>query len=117
MPFISTSEVKEKREALKKEFPKVKFSVTCRDYSQICVAIMEAPFKIEKAHETVNQFWIEENYKNSPEIMKFLLRVKEIINEGNYTVTEDADYGSIPCFYINIEFGKWDKPYKQISVS
>jgi hypothetical protein len=115
MPFISTEEVKKKRNALKKEFPNVKFSITCRHYTQICVNILEAPFDIsEVTHRQVNQFYIKDNFKNSPELCNFLLKVKEIINEGNYTESEDSDYGNIPSFYIHIEFGKWDVPYKKI---
>jgi hypothetical protein len=114
MPFISTEEVKKKRNALKKEFPKIKFSITCRHYIQICVNIMEAPFEITKEQENVNYYYIKEHYKDSPEVMNFLLKVKEIINEGNYTESEDSDYGNIPSFYIHIEFGKRDVPYKKI---
>ncbi len=114
MPYITTEAVKKKRETLKREFPKVKFSVTCKDYSSIHVNIMEAPFDIEKEHKVVNDCHIENHYKNSPEVMKFLLRVKEIINEGNCIESVDGDYGSIPAFYINIEFGRWDRPYKKV---
>lgn len=115
MPFISTEEVKKKRNALKKKFPNVKFSVTCKHYRKINVAIMESPFDIpENAHRSVNQFYIKEDFRNSPELCNFLLRIKEIINEGNYIESEDGDYGSIPSFYIHIEFGKWDVPYKKI---
>lgn len=114
MPFISKEEVKAKRDALKKEFPRVKFHVKWYHYSSICVNIMEAPFEITKEQENVNHYYIAEHYANSPEVRDFLLKVKEIINKGNYTASVDGDYGNIPSFYINIKFGEWDKPYKKI---
>jgi len=117
MPYISTEEVKKRREVLKEAFPKIKFSVTCRHYSEIRVSVMEAPFKIEKEHKRVNEYCIKEDYKDFPEVRDFLLKIKEIIDAGNYTLVNDGDYGEVPCFYIHIEFGKWDRPYKQISVS
>jgi uncharacterized protein (DUF608 family) len=114
MPYITTEAVKKKRETLKREFPKVKFSVTREHGSSIRVVILEAPFDIKKDKEDVNYYYIKEHYKDSPEVMKFLLRVKEIIDEGNYTEVYDGDYGAVPSFYIHIEFGRWDRPYKKV---
>ena len=113
MPYISSEKVKEKRNALKKAFPDVKFSVTLTHCSIIKVVILEAKFD-RASEESVNQFYIKEHYEKEPEVRDFLLKVKKIVNEGNYIESEDGDYGSIPSFYISISFGKWDKPYKQI---
>ncbi len=114
MPYISTEEVKTKRDALKKEFPNVKFSVTKENCSSIHVHIMEAPFEIEEKEKDVNHFYIAEFYSHKPKVRDFLLKVKKIINDGNGIFVVDGDYGAVPNFYINIRFGKWDKPYKKI---
>jgi len=112
MPYITSESVKEKRDALKKEFPEVKFSVTRRDMILINVIIRESPFEIGVDERTVNTFHIERDFKANPELVKFLLKVKEIINANNGIEVVDLDYGSVPDFYINITFGEWDRPYK-----
>jgi hypothetical protein len=110
MPYISPKDVKIKREALKKEFPNVKFSVTCKNYSSINVHIMESPFDIE-GNTRINPYFIEKNFEKTSDIRDFLLKVKRIINAENGTEVIDGDYGVVPNFYIHIEFGKWDKPH------
>jgi len=114
MPYIEKEEVKERRKLLKKEFPNFKFSIVREHYSTIVVSILESPFAIEKDCEQVNHFYIKEHYKDNPELCETLLKIKNIINNGNYTVVNDGDYGAVPSFYISISFGKWDKPYKQV---
>jgi hypothetical protein len=115
MAFISVKEVKEKRERLKKELPTIKMSVTCRHHSSIDVHIISAPFDMmpdkEKKYEQVNQYYISDHYKNSPQVRDVLLQIYKIISEGKKTISEDGDYGSIPNFYCNIAIGKWDKPF------
>jgi len=27
------------------------------------------------------------------------------------TLVEDSDYGTVPTFYYDVDFGAWDKPY------
>lgn len=114
MPYITTEQVKEKREILKKEFPNVKFSVTRDGGCLINVHIMEAKFDII-GHESINTFRINEHYAHDPQLRDFLLRVKSIIDAGNRIISVDGDYGEIPKFYIDISFGKWDKPYKKMN--
>lgn len=115
MPYISKEQVKQKREALKKAFPDFKLSITS-DYSEIRVAIMEAPFNlmegVNQNYESVNPYYIAENYKDNPKKMEVLLKIRDIINSGNGTEVEDGDYGTVPKFYISIMVGKWDKPFK-----
>jgi hypothetical protein len=115
MPFISTEDVKAKREQLKKEFPKYKFSITKENYSSISISILSGPVDLlpnkEKKYESVNQYYIDDNYKNNKFTRDLLNKIYDIANSKNYTVTEDADYGSVPKFYVNITIGKWNKPY------
>lgn len=116
MPYIDSNEVKIKRQALKKEFPMFKLSVTREHHSGIRVSILSGPInmltnKEGRTCESVNHFYINEHYSEHPEIKKILLRIYEIINSKNYTVVEDSDYGNVPSFYTTIEIGQWDRPY------
>lgn len=114
MPYITKERVREVREQLKKEFPKIKFSVTREHYSGIKIIIRSAPFNMlsnGRDYEQVNEFHIEENYKDAPEIGDILLRIKEIANTGNGELVYDGDYGSVPRFYIWINIGEFDRPF------
>lgn len=118
MPYITTERVAEIRAELKKEFPEYKFSITREDHSGIQIAIMEAPVDFTpicrhgEGYIQVNHFHIENNYREQPEIKDPLLKIYNIANAGNRTLVEDGDYGSVPCFYVWLHIGKWDKPFK-----
>jgi hypothetical protein len=109
MPHVSVERVKEVRNALKKKFPFVKFSVVREHYSTIKIAVMESPFSWSKDHQSLNHFYLERE-ENS----EFLKQVKEIANAGNKTESYDGDYGYIPSFYLDMSVGKWDRPHVQI---
>ena len=117
MPHITTERVSEIRKELKREFPNFKFSITKRHHSTVVVAILAAPFNMlsdetnERRYEGVNHFYINEHYKENTKVRDILLKIEEIINNGNYTVCQDSDYGAIPSFYIDIKIGDWDKPF------
>ena len=114
MPYISTERVKEIRNQLKKEFPAVKFSVTKHHHSGVNIDILSAPFPFEvnRGYSSVSLYDIKRYYTG--EQQKFLLRVHEIADAGNGTLVNDADYGAVPNFYVNISLGAWDKPYQYI---
>jgi hypothetical protein len=114
MPYITSDRVKEIRNAIKKALPQFKFSVTCQHGSTIKVCILSGPIRMTDkpdGYVQVNEFYIRDHYQNTPEIMEVLLKVYGIMNAGNYTQYESADYGSIPSFYCNLNIGQWDKPF------
>lgn len=110
MPYISTEKVAAKRAALKKAFPNVVFSVTRRHSSTIVVNIMKSDMDLGSKNEQINEYHIERFYEGVKK--DFLLQVLAIINtDHEIGVYEDSDYGYVPNYYIDIEIGKWDKPY------
>lgn len=115
MPYISTEEVKEKRNALKKKFPKYKFSITRQHCSSLNVSIMQGPEDlmdgVERDYEQVNHYHIDSHYSDQPEKCKLLNGIYEIISQDQKELVYDGDYGSVPNFYVNIQIGKFDKPY------
>jgi hypothetical protein len=114
MPHITTETTKEIRKEIKKTFPNMKFSVTRRHHSTICVTLLESPIESNSDNYQLNHFYLE-NEENK-EIAKVFTKVLEIINshKGQAEESYDSDYGSIPNFYINFSVGRWDKPYKRI---
>ena len=120
MAYISTENVKVKRNQLKKEFPSKdgwKLSVTNDHHSTIMVSILEGPINMiegDSGYEQVNHYWIDDHYGSRPEVKNILTRILEIISSDQMTVVYDSDYGSIPNFYCRINIGRWDRPYKQV---
>jgi len=119
MPYMSSEHAAKIRKQIKKEFPDFKFSIVNRHLSQISITILSGPIQMlvskDRTHEQVNQFYIKENYENFPEVRDVLQRIYEIANEGNLTISEDGDYGSIPAFYVSMSVGDWEKPYTVIN--
>ena len=76
---------------------------------------MTAPFDIipdeGKKHAQINVYYFKKHYEKFPKTVELFSKLYEIMNEGNRTISEDADYGSIPQFYVDIEVGKWDKDF------
>ncbi len=119
MPYLSTEHAKRIRDNVKKTFPEFKFSIRKEHHSSIVVAILSGPIELitsdkKNRHEQVNHYYIKDHYEDFPEVRDILLKLYDIVNEGNYTEVIDGDYGAVPHFYVNLEIGKWDKPYEVI---
>jgi len=110
MPYISKEEVKEKRQLIKKAFPNLKFSITCKNYSVLDVAIVEGDIDFKEEYKQINHFYIgDSSYSN--EINEVLQSIKDIATKGQATEVEDGDYGTVPNFYLHLAIGKWNRPY------
>ncbi len=119
MPYIASEDVKARRELIKKEFPRFKFSITRKHHSSISVDILEAPLNMltnteNRGYEQVNYYYIAEHYKDFPQVKEVLEKIYSIMSNGNHIIAEDGDYGSILAFYMNISIGRWDKPFKVV---
>lgn len=104
------------REYCKGHYPDCKFSVTRRDYDQITVALMEAPFEAidpEKAGEYAVTHQHIQTYKQATpearEIMQDIERFGESFNYDHSDVMRDYFDRS---FYLWVQVGKWDKPFR-----
>lgn len=123
MPYITSERVAEIRSQIKKEFPDYKFSITRDNHSSVNVVILAAPFNLlegegeDKTRASVNTYWIGEHYKDKPQIKEVLSKIHSIMNQGNGTLCEDGDYGTVPNFYTNLSIGAWDKPFQVIEAT
>jgi hypothetical protein len=115
MPYISSDTMKAKRKELRTAFPGFKLSVTKSNHSGISVAFMEGPVKMTNSpegYEQVNHFYLHDpSYSLDPFVAALLQKATDIASRGVHTVTVDSDYGNIPSFYVNLQIGKWNKPY------
>lgn len=113
MPYIDTNKVAQMRKAIRKALPDYTVSVTKRHHSSVDVALMSGPI----VPAEVNVFWYKDHLGpdklDRPDAIAVIDTIlAEIFKvEKRRIVSEDGDYGSIPNFYYDVSFGKWDKPY------
>lgn len=111
-----TNEIKSKvLAALKPVFKKygIKATVSKGSYaSTISVNISAGDIDFGKDYQQVNIYWIDDHYQGVAR--DFLNEVLDTIKKaGEWYDRSDAmtDYFDT-AFYININVGRWDKPYK-----
>lgn len=116
MPYITAQQVAFRRDKLKKEFPEYTFSVVRHHHSTIRVTILSGPIDLcpndDLKYQQVNCYFISEHYSKTPEIRDVLLKIHEIINQGQGDGHDDADYGHVPDFYTDLSIGRYDRPYQ-----
>lgn len=111
MAYVSKEMTKKIRNALKAEFPNVKFSVRKEHSCSLSVNIMESPFFDDGERGQVNQYHIRKHFDDVK--ASFLEKVDEIIRkEGNYYDNSNPmiDYFET-AFYYHIGVGKFDSPH------
>lgn len=114
MGYLSAERVKEIRTQLKAEFKGFKFSITRDGWSGIKISILEAPIKMtEDKYEQVNHYHITSHYDG--QVKEILLRIVSVANFG-VKYYETGDYGTQPTFYVSINIGEWDKPFKYTGI-
>ena len=123
MAFITSEEVKEKRNKIKAAFPAAlgwKFSVTKDNHSSIDVEILQAPIELRseaglKYGQGMN---VRPDYKTLNPIGKDVVgEIWGIINEGNFDKSDSmTDYFHVG-FYASISIGRWNKDFKVVSVT
>ena len=116
MAYITSGEVKQIREKLKKEFPKIKFSVTRDRHTCIDVSILKSDIDFSDikhdGYFTVNEYYLHEY----PEHHKNLFtKIIDIIKNGSDRKWFDksdimTDYFHT-AFYFDLNIGKYGKPY------
>jgi len=98
MSYISTQQVKEIRNELKKNFPTTKMSVTRRHYSGVQITILSSPIKLtDKKYQSVNHYYIS--------------KINDIASTG-VTYRETGDYGTQPSHYVTISIGDYERPFE-----
>lgn len=117
MAYVTTTQVKQTREALKLAFPDFKFMVRKGNggSSSINVSIMSGPidFGAPNGGRTVNPYHAGAHYE--PQCVPFLEAVIKVIKYGSerqYYDNSDpmTDYFDT-AFYLDVEMGRWGKPY------
>lgn len=119
MPYLNKEYTKKVRQELRSRYPEFKFSVTTRHHSTLSVKILSGPLDLgvdSDGYDQVNHFHVEKHYEDYPEARDFLTEVLGVMSQDyDSCVHTDGDYGNIPNFYLDLQIGKWDKPYKTLN--
>lgn len=115
MAYINAETAKNIRQALKKEFPKVKFSVRKDGAIALRVAVMKSDLFDDGVEMGVNHFWIDTSDQFSDNQKAFLKKVDEIIRiTGEHFDDSDSMTDYFHCaFYYDISVGTFDKPHQK----
>ena len=96
---------------------KVKASIAVRNHSTLVVNIKEGEVPFDPAsHYQVNEYHYESHYADNPTLVSFLSELLSAMKGPQYYNNDNSmiDYYD-RSHYTDINFGKWDKPYKFIS--
>jgi len=117
----------ERKAALAAELKKVmpqgwKYSLAVRNHSTIVLTITDAPFNIlgglgreaASGHATINTHWIRECFADEC-LADVFEKIAAALNVGNHDrsdiMTDLFDVG----WYVDIQVGRWDKPFKFVA--
>ncbi len=105
----------ERKAMLAKEVAKVvpagwKYSLAVRNHSTIVMTISEAPLRLmrNEKSESVNPYCVEKYYgEDHP-----LVAIVAALNIGNHNRSDImTDYFDVG-WYVDVNLGRWDKPFK-----
>jgi len=111
MAYFSQEMKKERVAKIKKIFSKygVKGTFGVRHHSTFVINITEGKFFFEKDHFSPSNYWLEKYFKG--EVFNFFKEIFAAANEGNHDRSDImTDYFDVG-YYVNVNVGKWDKPY------
>lgn len=122
MAFINKDQVKQIREALKKEFPEIKFSVRKENYSSVHVTILKSPYNFSDlpnyrpdSATSVNHFYVPDCVHRRM-FEKILMIIKTGSDRKWFDKSDSmTDYFHV-AFYIHLYVGHWEKGYEMISM-
>ena len=95
----------------------LKGSLSVRHHSTLVLTISKGSFEIEQDHASVNVHWIDTHYQNQPKIKECLTQLVAAMKGPEYFDKSDIMSDYFHCsHYVDIQFGKCNKPYIQVGV-
>ena len=116
MAYFNQQMKKERAPAIKAVLAKynMKGTMSVDNHCSFVVTLKSGAIDFGKSYEQVNTYWISSHYADNEIACKFLIELKEAMNIGNYDNSNpQIDYFDVG-YYIDINIGKWNKPYQVI---
>lgn len=122
MAYLRKEVAKEIRSKIKKLYPAKdgwKFSITSFNLEVLRVNIIECPSNIGfSGFHSINEFYVDEKYKDEPLKKDVLNNIIDICKESGYTWHRDEPMDKLDfSFYIELELGKYPNPCKSAGVA
>ncbi len=98
----------------------VKGSLSVQNHSTLVLTVSSSPIDFledfpERNHLQVNTYWYKDHFKG--EALAFLSEIIPALNVGNHDRSDiQSDYFDVG-WYVNVNIGKWDKPYKMLELA
>ena len=114
MAYITTDQVKEKRNLIKKAFPAKdgwKFSITREHFSSLQIHIMQYPdnYDFGTEHAQINHFHYDSDDDFGDAEKAVIKKLNDIAHLGHWDDSDImTDYFNC-AFYVNLAIGKWDR--------
>ena len=88
----------------------MKGSIAIRHHSSLVVNIKSGELPFKEEHQQVNTYWINDHYTG--EQAAFMTELLAAMKGDKWFDKSDimTDYFNT-AYYLNINIGKWDKPY------
>ena len=120
MAYINKEQVKQIREALKKEFPEIKFSVRKENFSGVYVSILKSPYDFSDLPHYRADYYTNVNHFRVPDCIhrRLLENILNVIRTGSDRKWFDksdsmTDY-FYTAFYIHLYVGHHEKGYEMM---
>ena len=120
MAFINKENVKQIREALKKEFPEIKFSVRKENFSSVYVSILKSPYDFSDLPFFRQDSYTNVNHFRVPDCVhrRLLEKILKVIKTGSDRKWFDksdsmTDYFHV-AVYIHLYVGHHEKGYEMM---
>ena len=126
---VNKETMKAIRQELKVLFPTIKFSVRMRDYTCVCVDLLEGDIDVTKHltdqglraygedrrdYLSINEFWIDEHFESkAKKLFNGILKTIYKHVGGHYNANANDMSADYPAwnYHIYLHVGQWDKPY------
>lgn len=112
MAYMSQEKKKALAPAIKAILKKygVKGSLSVNHHSSLVLTLSEGKIDFGTDRQNVNTYHIDKNFEGKAR--KFLSEVVDAMNVGNWNKSDiSTDYFNVG-WYVDVNIGKWNKPYK-----
>lgn len=101
-----------------------KYSLAVDNHSSIAMNIKSAPWDVigylranaeyanDRDYAQINHYWLKEHLAGAPaEFVELMQKIVNALNNGNHDNSDiQSDYFDVG-WYVDVNFGKWDKPF------
>ncbi len=111
MAYIGQEKKKELAPRVKHILKKhgMKGTLSIDNYSSLRLTLQSG--SIDFGTDSINEYWYKDHFKDNPEALAFLSEVIPALNVGNFDNYDPMTDHFHVGWYVDVNLGRWDKPY------